>query len=81
MIVGNSYTGKPNVETVKRTLVKTISYRLCIIVLDFTTIYLFTAQLKVALGFTIISNVYTSLAYFFHERIWDRINWGKRLRI
>jgi adenylylsulfate kinase len=64
-------------ETLKRSIVKTVTYRVAILILDFASIYLFTGQLKVALGFMIVSNIYTSVAYFFHERIWDKIKWGK----
>jgi adenylylsulfate kinase len=64
-------------ESFRRSIVKTVSYRLIIIVLDFTAIYLFTGQVKVALGFMIVSNIYTSVGYFAHERIWDKIKWGK----
>ena len=64
-------------ETLKRSLVKTFTYRVIILILDFTTIYLFTGKLKVALGFTIVSNIYTTVTYFFHERIWDKVKWGK----
>jgi uncharacterized membrane protein len=64
-------------ETLRRSIVKTISYRIVILILDFTTIYLFTGKLKLALGFTIVSNIYTTVGYFFHERIWDKIKWGK----
>ena len=64
-------------ETLRRSIVKTVSYRVVILTLDFTCIYLFTGQIKVALGFMLVSNIYTSLGYFFHERIWDKIKWGK----
>ena len=64
-------------ETLKRLLVKTVSYRTLIIILDFGTLYLFTGKMKVAVGFTIVSNVYTTIAYFFHERIWDKVRWGE----
>ena len=64
-------------ETLKRSIVKTITYRIVILVLDFVSIYLFTGQIKVALGFMVVSNIYTTLAYFFHERIWGKIKWGK----
>ncbi len=64
-------------ETLGRSIVKTVSYRLVILVLDFISIYLFTGQIKVALGFMIVSNIYTTIGYFFHERIWDKIKWGK----
>lgn len=64
-------------ETLKRTLVKTISYRIAIIIFDFTAVYLFTGKVKIALGFMLVSNIYTSVGYFIHERVWDKIKWGK----
>ncbi len=63
-------------ETLKRSIVKTVTYRLVVLVLDFSVIYLFTGQIKIAVGFMILSNIYTSFSYFFHERIWDNIKWG-----
>jgi uncharacterized membrane protein len=67
-------------DTFRRTVVKTISYRIAILILDFAAIYLFTGQIKVALGFMIVSNIYTTIGYFFHERIWDRIRWEKKIK-
>lgn len=64
-------------ETLRRSILKTVSYRLVILIMDFVSIYLFTGQVKVALGFMVVSNIYTTLGYFFHERIWDKIKWGK----
>ena len=64
-------------ETLPRSIVKTVSYRLTILILDFTVIYLFTGQLKIAVGFMLVSNIYTTVGYFLHERIWDKIKWGK----
>ena len=64
-------------ETLGRSVAKTVSYRAVILILDFTSIYLFTGQVKVAVGFMIVSNVYTTIGYFFHERIWDKIKWGR----
>jgi len=61
-----------------RSVIKAITYRIVIMILDFATIYLFTRTLKVALGFMIASNVYTTVAYFVHERMWARIKWGLR---
>jgi uncharacterized membrane protein len=62
--------------TSKRSLVKTITYRVVIVCLDFVVVYVLTKKTDVALGFMIISNIYTSLGYFLHERIWARIRWG-----
>jgi len=44
--------------------------------LDFITIYVFTRTVKVAVGFMIVSNIYTSVGYLLHERVWARIRWG-----
>jgi uncharacterized membrane protein len=66
-------------KTVKRTLAKTVSYRFIVVVLDFIAIYLFTGKLLTAVGFTIVSNIYTSIVYYYHERIWDKIKWGKKV--
>jgi len=66
-------------ESLARSIVKTLSYRVLVLVLDFSTIYLFTHKLSVAVGFTLVSNAYTTVAYFLHERVWDKIKWGRRL--
>jgi uncharacterized membrane protein len=68
-------------KTLKRSIAKTISYRVIVVLLDFIAVYLFTGKLKTALGFTIVSNNYTTIIYFFHERIWDKIKWGKKVYV
>jgi len=67
----------PLEETFSRSIVKTLSYRVVILILDFTSIYLFTGQVKIAVGFMIVSNTYSTFGYYFHERIWNKIKWGK----
>ena len=61
----------------KRSLVKALTYRVVIVCLDFLAIYFFTHKVEVALGFMIVSNVYTTVGYFLHERLWARIRWGR----
>ena len=63
-------------EKWKRSIAKSISYRLLVIVLDFVTITLFTKNTKIAVGFIFVSNAATAIAYLAHERIWSRIGWG-----
>ena len=62
--------------TGRRSVAKAITYRVVIMSLDFITIYLFTGTARIALGFMIASNIYTTLGYFLHERAWARIKWG-----
>ncbi len=61
----------------KRSVVKAITYRAVIICLDFLAIYLLTGKTTIALSFMIVSNLYTTVGYFLHERIWARITWGR----
>ncbi len=60
----------------KRSIVKALSYRLVIICLDFLTVYLFTGAVRIAFGFMVVSNLYTTVMYVLHERLWARIQWG-----
>lgn len=64
-------------ETLSRSIAKTATYRVFIMILDFSTIYIFTGKVKIAIGFMVASNVYTTIGYFVHERIWDKIKWEK----
>jgi len=61
-----------------RSLTKAITYRILILILDFSTIYLLTGKVEISLGFTMVSNIYTSVAYYAHERIWNKTNWGRK---
>jgi adenylylsulfate kinase len=67
----------PMTPSSKRSAVKALTYRVFIVILDFLSIYLMTGKAKIALGFMLVSNVYTTVAYFGHERIWARIPWGR----
>jgi uncharacterized membrane protein len=62
--------------TRRRSVVKALTYRVIIVCLDFVAVYLFTHKVEVALGFMIVSNIYTTVGYFLHERLWARIAWG-----
>jgi len=60
----------------KRSVVKALTYRGIIVVLDFLVIYLLTGKVITAAAFMIVSNIYTTVAYFVHERMWVGIKWG-----
>jgi uncharacterized membrane protein len=61
----------------KRSAAKMASYRVIVIVLDLAFVYFLTRKLDVALEFMVASNLYTSIAYFAHERVWEGISWGR----
>jgi uncharacterized membrane protein len=64
-------------EKVKRSLVKTISWRI-IGTLDTILIsWLITGALTIAFSIGAIELVTKMVLYFFHERTWNTIKWGK----
>lgn len=64
-------------DKLERSILKTITYRLFIIILDFLFIYVLTKQIKVAVVFMVVSNIYTTVAYYIHERYWNNVKWGR----
>jgi len=66
----------PRTVLLRRSVVKAVTYRFAIMCLDFATIYIFTGAVRMAVGFMVVSNIYTTIGYFLHERLWARIQWG-----
>ena len=64
-------------ENVKRSLLKTISWRI-IGTLDTILIsWAITGALTLAFSIGFIELVTKMVLYFFHERAWNKINWGR----
>ena len=64
-------------EIWQRSVSKTISYGLLILLLDIIFMYMLSDQMKFAFGYLAVSNFYIAAAYFLHERFWDKVTWGK----
>ncbi len=65
-------------ETKRRSMVKAVSWR-TIGTLDTIIIsYVLTGQIRTALSIGGIEIFTKMILYFFHERIWNTIKWGKR---
>lgn len=64
-------------EKIKRSLLKTISWRV-IGTLDTILIsWLITGAITLALSIGTIELISKMVLYFFHERLWNQIKWGK----
>jgi uncharacterized membrane protein len=64
-------------EHVNRSLIKAITFRLLIIISDGFVIFLITHRYDLTLSVIFFSNLTSTILYFFHERIWNKIHWGK----
>jgi uncharacterized membrane protein len=77
VIVSSYEVGNSSEERIKRSLIKTVSWRV-IGTLDTVIIsYLITGTLAMALSIGSIELVSKMVLYFFHERAWNKIKWGK----
>jgi len=65
-------------EKVKRSVVKSITFRILDALAEGLIIYLITKSFIVTVGVIIFSNISSTVIYFFHERAWSKIQWGKK---
>lgn len=64
-------------ENIKRSIVKTISWRVVGTLATVIISYLITGTLALAFSIGGIELVSKMVLYFFHERAWNNIKWGK----
>jgi len=64
-------------ETHKRTLVRSITYRFTAWLLTIMLSYMYTGDISESTGFSTFLHLLLSLDYYVHERIWLKIKWGR----
>lgn len=65
-------------ETPSRSIVKSISWRILGTLDTFLISWVITGKTSIALSIGGIELFTKMLLYFFHERIWNSIKWGKK---
>lgn len=66
------------IESNKRSVLKTLSWRVLSTVLTIILVYIFTGEIIIALSIGSLEVVVKFALYFFHERLWNKIRFGKR---
>lgn len=64
-------------EKVKRSIAKTMSWRILATLVTFIISWIITGTLELALSIGVFEFVSKLMLYFFHERLWNKIKWGK----
>lgn len=64
-------------ESPKRSLVKTISWRLTGSGATFLISWLISGNFAMAGTIAIIQLISNTILYYIHERLWNRVSWGK----
>ena len=60
-------------ETRKRSLQKTISWRIIATTITIVVSYLFTKQIAIATGIGLVDAIASMTGYYLHERVWVKI--------
>jgi len=61
----------------KRSFAKSLTWRVVALVTTFVTLYALSKDINMATLATIITNTVNFVAYYYHERIWNAVGWGK----
>jgi uncharacterized membrane protein len=62
--------------TRKRSVVKSIVWRIICIVVSVVVTFLLSGKWDIAVAVGTLYNAITMILYYFHERIWNKIKWG-----
>ena len=73
----SSYTEDQTSERPIRSIVKSISWRVLGTMDTIVISYLVTGTMSMAISIGSVELVTKMLLYFFHERLWNSIKWGK----
>jgi len=64
-------------DTPNRSLVKTISWRITGSTATFAISYAVLGDVSVSGTIAVIQLTFNTLLYFVHERVWNRVQWGR----
>jgi len=64
-------------ELKKRTLVKTMTWRVTASLTTFLIAWILTGDLLIGASIGSIEAIVKIFLYYYHERIWNNINWAK----
>jgi uncharacterized membrane protein len=65
-------------DTTKRTVIKTMTWRVLGTASTFFVSYLVTGSWSVSSGIAIIQMVVNTVLYLAHEKVWNAVRWGKK---
>lgn len=65
-------------EHIKRSVAKALTFRSVVLISDVIIVYTITHRYDLTLGVLLFSNISSTTIYFFHERFWNKIRWGKK---
>ncbi len=68
-------------ESRLRSLVKSIAYRIISIAGTGILTWIVTNDARETVSITLIIQVFLVILYYSYERIWDKIRWGRKIKV
>ncbi len=65
-------------DSLKRTLTKTIVWRVIATLITLAVTFAFTGEIKQATTITLVVAALLMAGYYINERVWDQIRWGRK---
>ena len=62
-------------ETHKRSLLKSITFRMMVLISDASIISVITGQITETLSIVLLTNLFSTILYYLHERVWTEWTW------
>jgi len=66
-------------ESHKRSIVKSLSWRVCALLITMVVSLIITQRLAVALTIGGVDCLFKLLVYYGHERLWNRLSFGRQV--
>ncbi len=65
-------------ESHKRSIIKAVTWRIIATSVTTLVVYLFTREVVLSMGVGFVDAAIKIFAYYSHERLWNRINFGRK---
>jgi len=73
-----SFEKVKNSENATRSIAKAVSWRIVGTIDTIVISYFITGEISMALSIGMVEVITKMILYFFHERVWNIIKWGKK---
>lgn len=65
------------IETKKRSVAKTVTWKIIATAITLFTVYFFTGTFIGSLKITVAAATLGMISFYIHERMWNGVRWGK----
>lgn len=65
-------------ELVRRSIIKTLSFRIIGSLANFIFVWAMTDDVGIATSLFAFQMIVVTIIYYVHERVWAKISWGKK---